>query len=428
MPFVSNDLLQALSRDVAALRQQVTDQQHAIDQIQQAATAAINTGLNEIREVVRRGLDKTRESVSDPLVGISNELVAVRNGAQDLARRTDQAQEEFVLALRELHADVLQQPDRQAEDLEQQEPGGQQEPATDAADDGGEVEEVGEDEEVETDNENDDADMAADETETAEAEEFYGLLKKAAGISHATVTANRDTWAFLVEHTAGDRHFRVPGNVTARGGTVDVELAGPSLVAAMTALRNVARNGDDIGTRAIAEYLDDRITQAVKTLTGTSRPASAGEPVTLVIDDRLPRPTPHIQSRSRTTPSPPGRTGSPGSAPSREPRANGGPEAATASWTRRGGQFAVHPAQLSEPRPGPCSEAIRRSRTDEHGRPPLSRTAPTLSDGERTCGPVLAGRRRTPSTASSCPGDTPMAPTPPPHKTRPPRTHHRGID
>ncbi|GAA2118122.1 hypothetical protein [Streptomyces synnematoformans] len=289
MPFVSNDLLQALSRDVAALRQQVADQQHAIDQIQQAATAAINTGLNEIREVVRRGLDKTRESVSDPLVGISTELVAVRNGAQDLARRTDQAQEEFVLALRELHADVLQQPDRQAEDLEQQEPGGQQEPATDAADDGGEVEEV---EEVETDNENDDADMAADETETAEAEEFYGLLKKAAGISHATVTANRDTWAFLVEHTAGDRHFRVPGNVAARGGTVDVELAGPSLVAAMTALRNVARNGDDIGTRAIAEYLDDRITQTVKTLTDTSRPASAGEPVTLVIDDRLPPPGP----------------------------------------------------------------------------------------------------------------------------------------
>lgn len=160
--------------------------------------------------MVRR--DKTRESVSDPLAGISTDLVAVRNGAQDLARRTDQVREEFVLALRELHADVLRRPHRQAENLEQEESGDQQEPATDAADADGEVGEAEGIKEVETDNENDDADMAADETETAEAEEFHGLLKKAAGISHATVIANRDTWAFLVEHTAGDRHrVRRPG-------------------------------------------------------------------------------------------------------------------------------------------------------------------------------------------------------------------------
>lgn len=60
MPFGSADRellrqvghqLNQLTTDLAALRQQVTDQQHAIDQARQDTDAAITTGLAEIHTV-----------------------------------------------------------------------------------------------------------------------------------------------------------------------------------------------------------------------------------------------------------------------------------------------------------------------------------------------------------------------------------------
>ncbi|MER6359180.1 hypothetical protein ABT186_47295, partial [Streptomyces sp. NPDC001634] len=70
------------------------------------------------------------------------------------------------------------------------------------------------------------------------------LLKGAAGISAAELQMHRDTWAFLVEHAAGDRHFHVPGVVEERDGFVTVHVSGPSIVAVLTSLDRVSRTGE----------------------------------------------------------------------------------------------------------------------------------------------------------------------------------------
>lgn len=80
---VGNQLSQ-LTADLAAIKQQVADQQHSIDQIRQDATAAITTGLAEIRAVARDGLARTNEIVAGPVASIGNELVSIRSAIGQL--------------------------------------------------------------------------------------------------------------------------------------------------------------------------------------------------------------------------------------------------------------------------------------------------------------------------------------------------------
>jgi len=118
-------------------------------------------------------------------------------------------------------------------------------------------------------------------------EAHAALLRAAAGISTATLNVHRDTWAFLVEHAGQDRHFHIPGEVTADGGTVRVDVSGPSLVAALTTLRAVHQAlAVDPGSAAIARHLYDRIADTVNAVANTPRTGGGAAPVTITIDDR----------------------------------------------------------------------------------------------------------------------------------------------
>ncbi|EPH46124.1 hypothetical protein ABT390_09335 [Streptomyces aurantiacus] len=64
----------------------MTDQQHAIDQARQDTTAAVTTGLTEIRAVVRDGLNRGTDTLRDPLATISTELVAIRAAINNVQR------------------------------------------------------------------------------------------------------------------------------------------------------------------------------------------------------------------------------------------------------------------------------------------------------------------------------------------------------
>lgn len=222
---VSNQLGQ-ITADLAALKQQAADQQHAIDQTRQDTTAAITTGLAENRAVVRDGLHRHQEAIGDPLSRIGSELVALRGAINDIGHSRPPAV-----------ATVETEPP--AED------GSQPDPRT-----------------------NDE------------------LLRAAAGISRAQVRAHRDTWAFLVEHAIRDRHFRLPGNVVDDSGPVMVYVSGPSLVAAITSLDQVSRTSDSTVTRAIAGHLHDRLTETVQAIINNPHRGDGAEEVHIIIDDR----------------------------------------------------------------------------------------------------------------------------------------------
>ncbi|MFJ4519069.1 hypothetical protein ACIP4X_35205 [Streptomyces sp. NPDC088817] len=115
------------------------------------------------------------------------------------------------------------------------------------------------------------------------------LLKAAAGISAAELQMHRDTWAFLVEHAAGDRHFHVPGAVDEDDGFVTVCVSGPSIVAAITSLDRVSRTEPDPVTRAIAGHLHQRFTETVDEIIRDPHRDGDVEHVEIVIDDRANR-------------------------------------------------------------------------------------------------------------------------------------------
>ncbi|WP_262063973.1 hypothetical protein [Streptomyces sp. STR69] len=114
------------------------------------------------------------------------------------------------------------------------------------------------------------------------------LLQVAAGISAATIHAHRDTWAFLVEHSSKDRHFRIPGEVKDASDTVLVDLSGPSIVAILATLGDVKDDPDvDLGTRAIAGLVHERIVMAVESIAGALRSDNRADRVRIDFDDRL---------------------------------------------------------------------------------------------------------------------------------------------
>jgi hypothetical protein len=234
---ISNKLSQ-VTVDLAAVKQQVTDQQYTVNQIRQDATAAsIATGLAEIRSVVREGIN---DIVTGPVANIGSELVAVRG---DLARLDDQ--------LRTGASPAAEPPTL--------EPAPTSKPAT------------GPDQQM--------ADEGPLDLKT---------LRAAAGISAAVLHAHHDTWEFLVKHAGTDQHFHVPGAVTHEDGAVTVHLSGPSLVAVLTSLGDVRRDtAAGLGTQAIAHHLHQRIGDLVKKIAQDPRTSSDSAPVTIRIDDRL---------------------------------------------------------------------------------------------------------------------------------------------
>ncbi|WP_127354007.1 hypothetical protein [Actinacidiphila soli] len=224
MPFVSNDLLQQLRSEISALRQQIANQQHAIDRVEQTAIRTVADHLNETRADVRRALNESRESLIGQLTGITADLATIRANTQPYNPQTPA------------------EPPQGAHEAR----------------------------------------------EGASKDNAHGkLLHAAAGISSATFRVHRDTWAFLVEHAGRDQHFHIPGQVTAHSGTVEVDVSGPSLVAALTSLQAVHEApGVDPGTAAIAKHLYDRIKKTVNAVAAAPHTGDGAEPVTITIDDR----------------------------------------------------------------------------------------------------------------------------------------------
>ena len=223
----NSGLLHQILRELGELRERVTGQQHAIDQIRHDTTAAISTGLTETRAVVRDGLTRHQETIGDPLARIGSELVALRAGISDLGHGSQQ------------HGSA-------ADSSDEPEIADDKQPEQDAS----------------------------------------KLLKAAAGISFAEIGAHRDTWAFIVKYAGQDQHFHIPGHVAEEDGIVKVRISGPSIVAALTSLDNVSRTAGDPGTRAIADHLHQRLTDTVKEIIKNPQRGGNDNPVTIIIDDR----------------------------------------------------------------------------------------------------------------------------------------------
>ncbi|GGV67978.1 hypothetical protein GCM10010277_76920 [Streptomyces longisporoflavus] len=234
--------LAQIGSDLSALKQQASDQQLAIDQIRQDATAALNSGLSENRAVIREGLARANETVSGPLTHLSTELVAIRSSISRLDH----------------HAKTVAAPPPPTP--QERSPAPEPPPVQDQK-----------------------PEASAPAKTTAAGET---ILRAAAGISAATLQAHRDTWEFLVKHAGPDQHFHVPGAVTIQNGSVTAAVSGPSLVAAITSLGDVSRTGDTPGTRAIAAHLHARLTDTVRAVVENPHQGRGAEPVAIVIDDR----------------------------------------------------------------------------------------------------------------------------------------------
>ncbi|MET9575047.1 hypothetical protein ABZY30_05700 [Streptomyces massasporeus] len=259
MPFGSGDRAQLqqiteqlgkLTADLAAVKQQVSDQQHAIDQTRQDATAAITSGLTEIRAVARDGLARTSDIVTGPLTNIGSELVAIRSviGRLDTRLKDSPAQTQVAEMGRQ---EAAAEPEPQPVEKPTTEPAPESEP------------------EVEPSSEPD-----------------RDILQAAAGIAAATLHAHRDTWEFLVKHAGRDQHFHLPAEVQDAAGTILAKVSGPSLVAALTSLHRVSHTADDAGTRAIAAHLHERLTETVQEIITRPHRGDGSDPIRIVIDDR----------------------------------------------------------------------------------------------------------------------------------------------
>jgi hypothetical protein len=240
-----------ISKDLAALKQQVNDQQHMIDQARQDATRAISSGLAEVREVARRALDRTSDVATGHLATIGGELLAIRGalGQLDARLRETPAPTPEVQTARE---DPATGPEPQPVEQPTPEPTPEPEPHVEPA--------SGPDPDI---------------------------LRAAAGIARATVEAHRDTWAFLIQTAGREQHFHIPGKVQDDDGFVQVRFSGPSLVAAITSLDHVHHTAESPVTRAIAAHVHGKITTAVQEIIDRPhRGDGDGTPVRIVIDDR----------------------------------------------------------------------------------------------------------------------------------------------
>ncbi|GED89348.1 hypothetical protein [Streptomyces sp. 6-11-2] len=264
MPFGSGDRAQVqriidqlgnLATDLAAVKQQVADQQHTIDQIRRDTTAAITNGLAEIRAVARDALARTNDIVTGPVASIGGELVTIRSAITQLDNqiRTQTANTPTP-------ADTADPPE--PETTPAPEPETPPEPAPT----------------VEP--------QSAPEPPQPSDEPDTETLRAAAGISTATLHAHRDTWEFIVKHAGTDQHFHLPAEVQDAAGTILAKVSGPSLVAALTSLHRVSHTADDAGTRAIAAHLHERLVETVQEIVTRPHRGDGAEAVRIVIDDR----------------------------------------------------------------------------------------------------------------------------------------------
>jgi hypothetical protein len=233
-----SDQVSQVTADLAAVKQQVTDQQYAIDQFRQdTVAAAVATALADIRAAVREGADGI---VNGPVADIERELVTL-GGA--IARLEDRLRSTAAPAS-EAAAPEPPPPTRAAAGPEPQ--------------------------------------------SSREGPSDVETLRAAAGISAARLLAHRDTWEFLVKRAGTDQHFHVPGAVTEVDGSVCAHLSGPSLVAVLTSLDDVRRDtAADLGTQAIAHHLHQRIGDIVKEIARDPHTGPDCDPVTIRVDDRL---------------------------------------------------------------------------------------------------------------------------------------------
>ncbi|MER7053430.1 hypothetical protein [Streptomyces sp. NPDC000351] len=261
MPFGSADraVLAEIARQVkdigeslAVLKQQAADQQHTIDQIRQDTTAAITTGLAEVRSVARDAMTRTTDLVTGPLTHINSEIVGVRG---TLGHIEGQLQASADQPAAEPETATSAQPDPP---LPAPKPGPTPEPAPEPA----------------------------AETSPDTASPDPSILQAAAGIAHVTVEAHRDTWAFLIQAAGNEEHFHIPGKVDDHDGFVSVRFSGPSLVAAITSLDHIAHTAPNPVTQAIARHIGQKITTAVEEILTAPASSDDGKPVRIVIDDR----------------------------------------------------------------------------------------------------------------------------------------------
>ncbi len=249
-----------LDRDLAVVKQQVADQQHAITEIRQDATAAITSGLAEIRAVARDAMSRTTDLITGPLSHINGEIVAIRGALNQ-----------------------LEPPARPPAAPPPAEPPAapKPEPAVDAAPEPA-SEPAPPKPQPERSPEPQEPPQPADDP----AKQDPGILRAAAGISAATLHAHRDTWEFLVKHAGRDQHFHLPAEVQTAAGTILANVSGPSLVAALTSLHHVAHTAADPGTRAIAGHLHERLTRTVQKIAARPHSGDGADPIRIVIDDR----------------------------------------------------------------------------------------------------------------------------------------------
>ncbi|MFF4179566.1 hypothetical protein [Streptomyces sp. NPDC001750] len=126
---------------------------------------------------------------------------------------------------------------------------------------------------------------AAAEPEAVKVTEAHrALLREAARVSSATVLCHRDAWEFITAHAGGQPHFRAPTQVLDQGEErVRAALSGRSLIALLIALysvRETAVEGD--GDQELATALYERVQESLSDL------STAGHPVTITLDDRVP--------------------------------------------------------------------------------------------------------------------------------------------
>ncbi|WEO92960.1 hypothetical protein A6P39_002005 [Streptomyces sp. FXJ1.172] len=249
---ISHQLTQ-ITADLAAIRQQVSDQQHTIDQIRQDTTASITTGLAEIRAVARDAMARSNDITTGPLASIGSELVAIRG---TIAQVDSQLRAQAASTPAVPETDIPPEPEPAADPS----PPTQPEPA--ACEPHSEAEAPG------------------------PAEPDPDILRAAAGVAHATVEAHRDTWAFLIQVAGNEQHFHIPGKVEDHDGFVSVRFSGPSLEAAITSLGQLAETTGNPVTRAIADHIRQKITAAVQEIISKPNRGGDGTPVRIVIDDR----------------------------------------------------------------------------------------------------------------------------------------------
>ncbi|MFJ5973550.1 hypothetical protein [Streptomyces sp. NPDC093060] len=247
---ISHQLSQ-ITADLAAVKQQVADQQHTIDQIRQDTTAAITTGLAEIRAVAREAMSRTNDITTGPLANIGNELVAIRGAITQLDGQ-----------IRAQAASPPVAPETDSPPEPEPAPEPEPQPAAPEPQQETEAETVG------------------------SAEPNPNILRAAAGVAHATVEAHRDTWAFLIQVAGNEQHFHIPGKVDDHDGFVSVRFSGPSLVAAITSLGHITATTGNAVTRAIADHIRLKITAAVQDIVDNPGRGGDGTPVRIVIDDR----------------------------------------------------------------------------------------------------------------------------------------------